>query len=156
MKPFSYKGYLGLVDCDEDHAFLHGKIIGISDLVTYEAETMPDLRKEFEAAVDDYLETCKLVGKQPQKAYSGTFNVRVGSELHRRAATLATAAGLNLNEFVTDALKSATNGAPVTHVEHNHNHAITVSVKPEMEQSAWTGQQNDKLPGSFDAATYRH
>ena len=42
MKPFSYKGYLGLVDCDEDHAFLHGKIIGISDLVTYEAETMPD------------------------------------------------------------------------------------------------------------------
>ena len=107
MKPFNYKGYLGLVDRDEDREILRGKILGISDLVTYEAEKLSDLRQEFEAAVDDYLKTCKLVGKSPQKAYSGAFNVRVGSELHRKASILAIANGLNLNEFVIEALKAS-------------------------------------------------
>jgi predicted HicB family RNase H-like nuclease len=154
MKPFNYKGYLGLVDCDDDHDFLHGKILEISDLVTYEAETLSELRSEFEAAVDDYLETCKMVGKPPQKAYSGAFNVRPGSELHRKVATLAIANGLNLNEFVVKALKVATSGVPVAHVEHNHHHNITLSIQPEMEKSVWTGEDQNQLLGNFNATTY--
>ena len=154
MKPFNYKGYLGLVGCDDDHELLHGKILEISDLVTYEAETLPKLRMEFEAAVDDYLETCKLVGKPPQKAYSGAFNIRPGSELHRKVATLAIANGLNLNEFVIQALKVATSGAAAAQIEHNHHHQITLSVKPEMEKSIWASEDKNQLLGNFNAATY--
>ncbi|MCC5845364.1 MAG: toxin-antitoxin system HicB family antitoxin [Verrucomicrobia bacterium] len=43
---------------------LHGKIQFIQDLVTYEAETVPELEKAFHAAVDDYLETLSLYAEQ--------------------------------------------------------------------------------------------
>ena len=81
----TYKEYLGSIDCDLDSGVLHGKIQFINDIVTYEASSLPELKTEFEIAVEDYLDTCAAIGKEPQKAYSGTFNVRVGEELHRKA-----------------------------------------------------------------------
>ena len=64
------------------------------------------LQQEFEAAVDDYLQTCVRVGKEPQRPFKGLFNVRVPAQLHRSAALRATRDGVSLNEVVVSALTS--------------------------------------------------
>jgi predicted HicB family RNase H-like nuclease len=57
----------------------------------------------FEVLVDDYIETCRAVGKAPAKPFRGTFNVRIGPELHRQAALAAADAGETLNAWVIGA-----------------------------------------------------
>ena len=108
-----YKGYLGSVDFDLGAGVLYGKIQFINDTVTYEALSLPELQDEFEVAVKDYLETCSLIGKEPQKTYSGTFNVRVGEDLHRESVICSTKNGVNLNEFCRAAIAEKINANKV-------------------------------------------
>ena len=108
MKYFEYKGYLGSCKVSIEDNCLHGKIEFISDLVNYEAQTTEELRKEFELAVDDYLEHCKEVGKAPDKTFKGSFNVRIGCELHQKATKKAENMGKTLNEYIKDIVKKDT------------------------------------------------
>lgn len=96
-KLLNYKGYHGSVDFDLNAQLLYGKILHINDLVTYEAETINELTIEFKAAVDDYLDTCKELNKSPDKACSGSFNVRTTAEIHKKLSLIASAKGENLN-----------------------------------------------------------
>ena len=103
----TYKEYIGTVDfCAEDEVF-YGKIHGINDLVTFEGTSVKELKKNFKDAVEDYLETCAELKKEPNKTYKGTFNVRLNSELHQRAAITASKKSLTLNEFVKKAIAYA-------------------------------------------------
>lgn len=106
MDNLTYKGYTGSRVIDEDSNGLHGRILFIDDLITYEGERPLDLKAAFEAAVDDYIDTCKTVGKEPQKPYTGMFNVRVPPELHKAAAVRAFSDGVSLNKVVVRALES--------------------------------------------------
>lgn len=58
----THKGYTGSAEVSLEDDCLHGKILFISDLVTYEAETVPGLRTEFVAAVENYLAQCADMG----------------------------------------------------------------------------------------------
>ena len=100
----SHKGYFSIVKYSPESELLYGKIEAIVDLVTYEGETAKEVKTAFEEAVESYLETCKLVGKKPDKPYTGTFNVRVNTELHRRAAILSKQKNISLNQLVGEAL----------------------------------------------------
>lgn len=104
MKTLAYKGFEGTAEVDFDREICRGKLLFIEDLVTFEATTPAQLRKEFEAAVDDYLETCEAVGKEPQRPFRGTFNVRVPPDIHRLAAIKGVQEGVSLNEVVVRAL----------------------------------------------------
>lgn len=99
-----YKDFYGSIELSYEDKILHGKIECINDLVTYEAETINDLEAAFREAVDDYLDTCKSLGKKPEKPMSGTFNIRIGSELHQKAYLAATENGMKLNEFIKQAV----------------------------------------------------
>ena len=101
----SYKGYYGSVQYSDEDRVFHGKIEFIRSLVSYEGSDVETLRKAFEEAVDDYLELCAEEGGKPEKAFKGTFNVRTGSDLHRKAALFTKAKGTNLNKLVTEALE---------------------------------------------------
>lgn len=101
----TYKGYLGSVHYNPEDEVFHGRIEAIADLVTFEAESAKQLRPEFEAAVDDYLETCQQAGKTPDKTFKGVFNVRLGTELHRKAALAALACRISLNELMAQAVR---------------------------------------------------
>ena len=103
-KVLQYNGYYGSVDFSIDDGVLYGKILFINDLVTYEAETLPGLVAAFHEEVDDYIAFCRQVGKEPEKSFKGTFNVRIDPDLHRRAAIRATLQGINLNQFVANAI----------------------------------------------------
>ena len=101
----TYKEYYGSVHySDEDRVFF-GKLEYIRSLVNYEGTDVGSLRAAFEEAVDDYLELCRDENKEPEQPFKGSFNVRTGSDLHRRAALYAKATGVNLNNVVMAALE---------------------------------------------------
>ncbi len=99
-----YKDYVGSVEFSESDGVFFGKVMGIKALVSYEGETAKDLVEDFHGAVDDYLELCKEQGIEPEKAYKGSFNVRISPELHRNAAIYAASHNMSLNSFVETAV----------------------------------------------------
>ena len=54
-----YKGYQGSVEVSLEDSVLHGKILRITDLVTFEAQTPDGLRQAFKQQVDEYLIFCE-------------------------------------------------------------------------------------------------
>lgn len=101
-----YKGYFGSVQFSSEDDALYGKLVGIDDLIHYRGgKSIRDLKKAFHEAVDDYLETCEGLGKEPNKMYKGSFNIRISPELHRSAAMFATANDISLNDFVKTAIR---------------------------------------------------
>lgn len=105
MKLMQHEGFYGSIEASVEDGCLFGKLEFIDPLVNYEGETVKELEAAFREAVEDYLATCQARGVEPQKPYRGTFNVRVGRELHRAAAIAASSRGLNLNELVKQALE---------------------------------------------------
>jgi len=100
-----YKGYCGTVEYSAVDNVLHGSVIGIKGLISYEGNNVFDLKKDFEEAVDDYLEMCSAEGVEPQKVYKGKFNVRVSPELHKALANYSAMHGQTLNSTVEEAIK---------------------------------------------------
>ena len=106
MTYLKYKGYQGTIEPQIEDDTLFGQIAFIRDLVTYEANTLKQLKKEFQLSVDGYLEDCAELNKTPNKPFKGSFNVRIGSDLHRKAMMQAQQRGVNLNEFVKQSIES--------------------------------------------------
>ena len=101
----THKGYFGSVQYSEEDRVLHGKIEFIRSLVSYEGTDIDSLEAAFKEAVDDYLVLCEEQGKEPEQSFKGSFNVRIGSDLHRQSAFYAQKNGLNLNKVMVEALK---------------------------------------------------
>lgn len=127
MNNLSYKGYTGTIEASVEDDCLHGKILFIDDMITYEGTTVHDIKASFEEAVEHYLAYCQETGKPANKPYSGTFNVRVGQELHRKAVEIAYRRGITLNDFVAQSMQIAIEQNGVVKVEHIHNHNITIN-----------------------------
>lgn len=122
MEILKYKDYEGSAELDMTRGVCRGKILFIDDLVTYEAANLADFQREFEAAVDDYLETCLSLGKEPLRPFRGQFNVRVTPTLHRAAAIRAAAESVSLNDVVVRALDAFLN----VRADVNHNIRVTL------------------------------
>lgn len=100
-----YKDYFTDVRFDAESKTLYGKIEGIADLVNFYTTDATKVEEEFHLAVDDYLEYCKEKGVDPEKSYSGVFNVRVSPELHRNLALIALRENRSLNAVVKSTLE---------------------------------------------------
>ena len=103
----TYKGYSARIEYDDEDGILFGRIAGIRDGVGFHADTVEGLRVAFHEAVEDYLETCARLGREPQRPYSGKVMFRVSPELHRKAAMAAELAGKSLNQWAEEALARA-------------------------------------------------
>jgi predicted HicB family RNase H-like nuclease len=107
MNTMMYKGYAARIEySDEDSCFI-GHIAGIKDVIGFHADTVKDLRKAFREAVDDYLATCERLNRAPQRPYSGKMMLRVPPEVHARAAMMAKAHKMSLNQWATEILSKA-------------------------------------------------
>jgi predicted HicB family RNase H-like nuclease len=101
-----YKGYIGKVEIDEEAGILHGEVINIRDVITFEGVSVDELQRAFHESVDDYLDFCAQRGESPEKPFSGKFVVRLPAELHRKAYIQARLSDKSLNGWVTDVLQS--------------------------------------------------
>ncbi|WP_082140422.1 type II toxin-antitoxin system HicB family antitoxin [Halomonas sp. PR-M31] len=66
--------------------------------------TWQELEAAFREAVDDYLATCEDLDETPETPCKGSFNVRIGHELHLAAAVAASQQGISLNDLTRQAL----------------------------------------------------
>ena len=107
-----YKNYIGSVEFSEEDGCFYGKVLGIRSLISYEGTSAKELVEDFHIAVDDYLSMCEELGRQPEKAYKGSFNVRVSPELHRQAAAYAASHQMSLNGFVASSIRKALDARP--------------------------------------------
>lgn len=122
MNILKYKEYEGTAELDITRGVCRGKVLFIGDLITYESDSPANLQKEFEAAVDDYINTCVTLGKDQLRPLRGLFNVRVGPELHRAATLRAISDSVSLNDVVVRALDAFVN----IRADVNHNVRVTL------------------------------
>lgn len=101
------KGYAARIEYDDEDGIFTGQIAGIRDRVGFHADSVDGLRKAFQEAVEDYIETCTKMGKEPQKTYSGQVMFRVSPEVHRKAAMAAELSGKSLNQWAEEVLNRA-------------------------------------------------
>ena len=107
MDYLEYKGYKGSVEYSKEDNCLFGKVQGMSKaLILYEGQTLDELRQDFEAGVDSYIEGCRADGVEPAKPYSGRLNLRMSSELHSQMAAFVAASGTTINDFINKAIKN--------------------------------------------------
>ena len=102
-----YKSYVGSVEFSESDGVFFGKVMGIRAMISYEGTTAKELVEDFHGAVDDYLELCEEEGKEPERAYKGSFNVRISPELHKQAVIYAASRQMSLNSLVESALRNS-------------------------------------------------
>jgi predicted HicB family RNase H-like nuclease len=110
MNTMTYKGLSARVEFDADDEIFVGKIAGINDVVGFHSDTAHGLKEAFHEAVEDYLDACQKVGKEPERAFSGKLMLRVKPELHQALALAAELSGKSLNQFGEELLGSAVVG----------------------------------------------
>ena len=84
-----YKGYVAAIEFDDSVDRLHGRVVNSGPYPI-----------EFQRSIDEYLASCKEDGVEPRKPFSGTLNLRLGPDLHQRAALSASARGMSLNSWI--------------------------------------------------------
>jgi predicted HicB family RNase H-like nuclease len=102
-----YKGYIGRVEIDEERGVLWGKVINTRDTITFEGQTVEEVRQAFQDSVEDYLEFCKEKGVEPDKPFSGSLPLRLTPELHRAVYTEASQAGKSMNAWIAELIEGA-------------------------------------------------
>lgn len=106
-----YQGYEAVVEYDEDARILHGEVLHLQDVVTFQADCPADVEQAFHDSVDDYLEFCKENHRQPEKPYSGKVAVRMPPELHRQVTYAARKKKESVNSYIVRALETYTQQA---------------------------------------------
>jgi predicted HicB family RNase H-like nuclease len=107
MNLLTYKGYTGKVEVDVRTGTLFGEVLNLRDVITFEADTIADIEREFHASVDEYLAWCARDGVDPEKPYSGHFRFRTTPERHRMIALAAAREGKSINAWVDETLADA-------------------------------------------------
>ncbi|MDR2154409.1 MAG: type II toxin-antitoxin system HicB family antitoxin [Burkholderiaceae bacterium] len=107
MNTMTYKGYSARIDYDDRDEIFIGRILGIDHIIGFHAESVGELRSAFHEAVDDYLASCKKLGKEPQRAASGRLMLRIAPDVHKAALITAQANGKSLNQWAERVLAAA-------------------------------------------------
>lgn len=104
MTTVRHKDYQGSVEYED--GYLVVQILHIADTITATVDNASQAQSVFEELVDDYVETCKELGKEPCKPFNGTFNIRIKPELHRQIVMSATEMGETMNAWISAALEA--------------------------------------------------
>ncbi len=108
MNTITYKGYITTLETDIDDGILVGRVINTRDIIGFHGQTISEAIESFHAAIDEYLEDCQQRGIDPNKPYSGKFNLRLPPALHGEIASAAAKSGKSLNQWVMEKLEQVT------------------------------------------------
>jgi predicted HicB family RNase H-like nuclease len=100
----TYENYIAHVEFDDEAEIFHGEVINTRDVITFQGKSVKELKKAFIDSIEDYLQFCAERGEDPDKPFSGKFNLRLDPELHREAVIAAKEDGLSLNQWVAEAI----------------------------------------------------
>ena len=105
LNMMEYKGYIGIVEYDSEAKLFHGDVINTRDVITFQGTTVEEIERAFSGSIEDYINWCKEDDIEPEKPYSGKFNLRLSPELHREIAITAKKLNVSINNFVEKAVK---------------------------------------------------
>lgn len=100
-----YKGYIGLIEYDDAARIFHGEVVNLRDVITFQGESVGELRQALEDSVEDYLEYCRERNEKPEKPFSGKVLLRINPELHRKIYIKAKQSGESVNRFIAHTLE---------------------------------------------------
>jgi predicted HicB family RNase H-like nuclease len=102
----SYKGYTGSVEYSANDNVLHGKVMGIRGLISYEGNSIDALVKDFHESVDFYLTHCEETGKAPILPYCGNLSdIQISPSLHQNIYRFAQLHKKTPGQMVEEALE---------------------------------------------------
>lgn len=102
-----YKGYHASIEYDAEDNILVGEVFGIADSLNFHGTSVDEVKEMFKQSIDNYLFLCEKIGKNPDKEFKGTFNVRITPEMHKRAALEAAKQKITLNQYVMKAINQS-------------------------------------------------
>ncbi len=105
-----YGDFVASIHLDSNTELLYGKVEGIDDSLTFEGSSVDELRTAFKEAIEDYIEICSKIGKNPHRSYKGSFNIRIKPGLHKKAAFRSVELGMSLNQLVEKAISNFIEG----------------------------------------------
>ncbi len=100
-----YKGYIGVVEFDDEAGIFHGEVVNTRDVITFQGKSVAEIKKAFRESVDDYLEFCKQRGEEPDKPFSGKLMLRMEPSLHRALAVEARRGKKSINSLIVEKLQ---------------------------------------------------
>ena len=100
-----YKEFYATIHYEDETQTFWGKIEGIKDIISFESNSVEGLKEEFKTVVEEYLEECRDLNKNPHKEYKGSFNIRIEPILHQKAVMFSKQFDISLNQFVEKAIK---------------------------------------------------
>jgi predicted HicB family RNase H-like nuclease len=100
-----YKGYIGVVEFDDEAGIFHGEVVDTRDVITFQGKSVAEVRKAFRESVDDYLKFCKEREEEPDKPFSGKLVLRMEPGLHRALAIAARREKKSLNSLIVEKLE---------------------------------------------------
>jgi predicted HicB family RNase H-like nuclease len=101
----SYKGFIGSVHFSSHDDVFFGKVEGINDLITFEGDSVNELKTAFRYVIDEHIKDCEKENIQIETGYNGSLHLELTPDLHRRAAIIAKAHGSTLNAFIKNAIE---------------------------------------------------
>lgn len=104
-KPMTYKGYTAKIEYSDKDECLTGRISDISHTITFQGESVKEIRQAFEEAVDFYLHSCAEKNEEPEKPHTSRSVVRVSSALHSLIALAARNENKSIGEWIAEARK---------------------------------------------------
>ena len=109
-----YNGYRGAVGFDDEAGIFHGDVVGTRDVVTFQGQSVEELRNAFKDSVDEYLKFCAERGRTPDKPFSGKIPLRTSPDLHRAASEAARLEGKSLNAWLSEVVETRTTQSNTT------------------------------------------
>jgi predicted HicB family RNase H-like nuclease len=102
-----FKGFKAKIEFSAEDNVFFGHLIGIDDVVSFEGETVAQLKTSFEEAVDFHIEVCEKSGKQAKKNFSGKLLLRIPQNLHEAIAESAAKRGKSINKWGEEVFREA-------------------------------------------------
>jgi predicted HicB family RNase H-like nuclease len=128
----TYKGYIGRVEFDSDAKILHGEVLGLRDVITFEGESVEEVIQAFRDSVDDYLEFCESRNEPPERMCSGQFTLRLDPMLHRAIVAIAQAHRVSINAWVRGTITEKVNREVPDLLESRFSSEVELDVPDDM------------------------
>lgn len=100
----NHEGYVATLEIDDEAGIIHGRVVNARAVLTFEGNTVAELRQAFADTIADYRDWCRERGVEPEKPYSGTLSLRLPPELHRKIDEAAAKRDRSINQFIVERL----------------------------------------------------
>ncbi len=98
-------GQKTIIQYDPEIDLFRGEFLDLNGGADFYARDVEGLHQEGRKSLQVFLAYCAEKGVAPHKRFSGRFNIRLSPELHAKAACVAAANDMSLNQLVSRALE---------------------------------------------------